>query len=208
MAWTFCNIRLKKFPTMATEWVLRIDQTPQLWEHELATGKSKAELAFHDEIKVTNRESHYVNMTAMVAHTRAECRGTSWVKAYGDMVAEVSSNQMKLLAEGNILYLKASGGYSYDSPNRDFYDVLETKESEELIYPQMAVRYIQWPNGNHWYAKAGERDIEWDGKQKWDTREAAEKAVKAWKKSVGGWTDADRTEEREKYIAKHQESKK
>lgn len=40
------------------------------------------------------------------------------------------------------------------------------------------VRYLQWPNGKHWYAKIGNDDVvDAQGNQKWSTKKEAEKAA-------------------------------
>lgn len=65
-------------------------------------------------------------------------------------------------------------------------EIAETKESDELVYPAQTewlisdVRYMKWPNGQHWYAKINTYDVrDKDGKMKWNTKEEAENAA-AW----------------------------
>lgn len=41
------------------------------------------------------------------------------------------------------------------------------------------VRFIQWDGGKHWYAKVNKEDIVDEfGRQKWNTKDEAEKAAK------------------------------
>ncbi len=184
MSWTFCKIRLKKFPNMATEWCLQITSEIDLLAYMAATNNSRIHNAVVDFGKVKDNIAHSTNALAHTATLRGEIHGQSFAEALAGLLDEVYVNRIRLLNDGNVLYIKASGGYSFDKDD-NLYDVLEEMKKDELHFPEFDVRYIQWPNGTHFYAKIGDVDIEWEGKQKWDTKEDAEKAFKAWQKSRG-----------------------
>lgn len=88
--------------------------------------------------------------------------------------------------------------FGFCIPQGMHYEVLETRQSEILPvtdpstynHPTMTfphkrsnqdiveVRYIQWVGGgSHWYVKIGNEDVVWEGEQKWDTREEAERVA-------------------------------
>lgn len=88
-------------------------------------------------------------------------------------------------------------GSIYCNPVGGFYPsdavphtILETVETDTFKFPEilndensynLKPRIIQWPNGTHYYAKIGMEDVvDERGNQKWDTREAAENAAKAY----------------------------
>ena len=185
MKYTFCKIRLKKFPSMPTEWCLRITDEWQLIDYVDKTTDTRVHEAFSDFREVGLKHSHSANALSYTATIRGEARGESYAMAMVGILDDVYKNRVKLLNEGKVLYIKASGGYSYDSEEIGFYDVLETKVLDNLEFPQIDVRYITWPNGTHVYAKIGDVDIEWDEKSKWETMTEAEEAVRQWKRSKG-----------------------
>jgi hypothetical protein len=45
------------------------------------------------------------------------------------------------------------------------------------VLPTEEIRIIKWPDGKHFYAKVGNADVVVDGKQKWDSKYAAQKAA-------------------------------
>lgn len=181
--YTFCNIRLKKFPSMATEWVLRITNESQLLDYMEKTTETRVWEAVTDFKQVKAGQIHTANALSMVCDVRGSARGESFAQALVGVLDDVYHNRLKLLNEGNVIYIKASGGYSYDSLELGLYEILETRELDSLEFPTIDVRYIQWPNGTHVYAKIGDVDVEWDGKCKWDTMTEAEEAVRQWKRN-------------------------
>jgi hypothetical protein len=96
------------------------------------------------------------------------------------MHGEMWNNQSRLIYEGNTVYIRACGSYTFDDGSH--YDVLETKTEESIRFPddKQLIRYMQWPGGKHWYAKCGEEDIRIDGELKWATKELAMLAADKW----------------------------
>lgn len=95
---------------------------------------------------------------------------------------EVFQNRINDVANGPI-YLEdgvRQFGYTESNPH---YEIVERFYSDTLEYPSYKptfdnVKFIQWPDGKHWYAKIGHEDIvDKDGNQKWESRTDAEAAA-------------------------------
>jgi len=79
------------------------------------------------------------------------------------------------------------------SPNYSFrhidntFSIIEERQSKELIFPitsEKDIRIIQWKNGKHYYAKIGNSDVYWKGKQKWNSyNEAKQNAIEFLKEN-------------------------
>ena len=79
------------------------------------------------------------------------------------------------LTDGVVEFGYMDGNTMYEIRSRVFVDEFKFPEEEPLL---KNVRFIQWPNGSHWYAKIGKHDIvDCNGNQKWNTRAEAEKAA-------------------------------
>ena len=66
-----------------------------------------------------------------------------------------------------------------------YFEIVETYYNDKLEYPDFKkptlddVRFIQWNGGKHWYAKVNKEDVTDEfGRQKWNTKDEAEKAAK------------------------------
>lgn len=105
----------------------------------------------------------------------AEMKGIDLLTALSELQGRVGrAMSMVLDAEGR-LFVNSLGGYFQYS---DGMTVSDTKNIDVWALPEEKVRIIQWPDGKHYYAKIGNEDIEFDGKQKWDTKAEAEIASK------------------------------
>ena len=183
----FYRIRLRDYENMPPEWVLVCGS---FWELERAfecIHRRVAVESFKDFMHVSKRSvqrDHYRNATTLAVVRRAENRGQSFVHALSDMVGGMFSNQADLIAQGNVVYIRRCGSYTYEKGDR--YDILDRIESEILKFPdsENVPRFMQWPGGKHWYAKYGDEDISVDGQVKWDSRELAESASRKWLKRL------------------------
>ena len=99
-----------------------------------------------------------------------------------NMYLEAFHNRINDVAKGPI-YLEdgvRQFGYTENNPH---YEIVERVYSDILEYPSEKpifdkVKFIQWPDGKHWYAKIGHEDIvDINGNQKWDSRLDAEDAA-------------------------------
>jgi len=95
---------------------------------------------------------------------------------------EAFRNRINDVAKGPI-YLEdgvRQFGYTESNPH---YEIVEHVYSDKLEYPSYKptfdnVKFIQWPDGKHWYAKIGHEDIvDKDRNQKWESRVDAEAAA-------------------------------
>jgi hypothetical protein len=182
--WTFHHVRLKgfgeKFPS---EWMLAIDTMESLDEVRKRFDQKIIGEAWKDYIHTTSRKvqrDHFKNSTTFAVVKRAEACGESFLGAACSIHSEMFFHQMRLISEGNTVYIRKCGSYVFDNGTR--YEILESKESDVLRFPdsEKTVRFMQWPGGRHWYAKYGEEDVKVDGELKWDTKEQAERAAKKW----------------------------
>lgn len=95
----------------------------------------------------------------------------------------VFENRMKDVEKRKLYLAPEVNEFAYAEGN-NLYDICEIIESETFEYPPAVhilnnVRYMQWPGGEHWYAKIGNDDItDFNGNQKWNTKKEAEEAAK------------------------------
>lgn len=181
--WQFRKIRLKMdgFPS---EWVLKIDTLEQLTEYIIKIRPKQIEDAFLDQININLGNPHHKDNLALTAHIRAGCSGESFVESLIGVVGDINTGMMKVILNGDILYIKHTGGYSSDTIYSDLYEVLEEKASEKLIWPKSGVVEIkQWPQGKHWYAKVDGVEVVINGISKWNSWGEANDAAIKWKKS-------------------------
>jgi len=86
----------------------------------------------------------------------------------------VFKDQLKTIEKYGRIYIQQSG--SYFPKHVDTIEYGEIIESDTYTWPKQ-IRVIQWPNGEHYYAKIGDIDVVWEGEQKWSCKsEALEKA--------------------------------
>lgn len=187
MSWTFIKLVDTRFG-IEYPWMLKIDSYEQLLEYEELIGGPRIVKAFSDT--VNSREfqeaanipgelkNHSCNSLTYPFILRAMNKNVGIVEAIADFADEVFTNKVKMLNNFGCIYIQSCGSYMGRS---ETHKIVETKELEELVYPDnKKIRYLQWPNGRHWYAKIGDTDIRVDGVMKWDSRSEAEAAVKKY----------------------------
>ena len=85
---------------------------------------------------------------------------------------EAFQNRIDDVANGPIYLEDGVRQFGYTESN-PYYEIVEHVYSDTLEYPSDKptfdnVKFIQWPDGKHWYAKIGHEDIvDKDGNQKW-----------------------------------------
>ena len=102
-----------------------------------------------------------------------------------ELLLTAINNRLKDIANGNVVYVEDGvRQFGYTSKNPHF-EIVETYYSDKLEYPDFTkpilndVRFIQWDDGKHWYAKVNKEDIiDEFGRQKWNSKEEAENAAK------------------------------
>ena len=103
----------------------------------------------------------------------AEMRGVSLVEQLAKINEDLGRGMDRVLQEQKRFFINELGGYFGFHPSLI---ISETRDVDVWALPEEKVRIIQWPDGTHFYAKVGNEDVEVDGVQKWDTRQAAEAA--------------------------------
>lgn len=113
--------------------------------------------------------------------------GNPWIVDAVKLENQVLQNRINDFLKYGKIYL--ADGVQQLMLREDMHEIIETVETETLVYPREAqfhieeVRYMQWdvpgyPKGTHWYAKIGNMDVkDKEGNIKWNTKEEAEKAA-------------------------------
>ena len=189
---TFVKLRDMRFiPGIEYPWLLKVTSVEQLLVYETLIQKSRIIKAITETLD--SREFQYAACIAsgpLKNHTinrltypilfRAENKGLNVINATVDLFDEIFRDKLKALNKYDCLYIQPCGSYFFPS---DTHVILKTKELDKCIFPdENEIQYIKWPNGKHWYAKVGNKDVKVDGIMKWNTKEAAEEAVKTFMK--------------------------
>jgi len=119
------------------------------------------------------RNRHFTNPTAQGLSLLCDEDGRGFTQLMGKM----NSDRFTAMANNLPLYINRVGGWMPERGCTEHETVVAEKWPEsDKIQP----RFIQWQGGKHWYVKIGNQDIEVDGQQKWNTKQAAEEAYKKW----------------------------
>jgi hypothetical protein len=141
------------------------DELSEWWEN---VRKSISTKDFNDALKWQQGRAHANHLAQL-----ADLWGVDLLTALSRMQQHYGEGLDKVLNERKRLFINAIGGYFGYS---DEFQISDTRMIDVWALPQETLRIIQWPDGTHFYAKVGNEDVVFDGKQKWDTREAAETA--------------------------------
>lgn len=115
--------------------------------------------------------------------------GQSWLEAACSLEDKTYKDRIDRFLKGKPIFF--TDGLPYCPPIEwPTYD--EEVWKEELEYPYEYqyedVRFMQWPDGRHWYAKIGSIDItDKYGEQKWYDKSYAQEVAKKWCKCGGNW---------------------
>lgn len=179
-------------------WYLKIEKEQDIIDHLHTIMKREFELGWEDWKDGTYSGSSLSNTKAYHAHPTTpwnnavrvylDLFGGTWYEAADKLEKKTIEDRIKFFKKGNSLYLR--DGLTYmsfkDEPN-----IENETWNEKLIFPEEEqyhfdeVRYIQWQDGIHWYAKVGKLDIcDKEGNYKWNTKEEAMKAAESFCKSL------------------------
>lgn len=164
-------------------WMLKISNLGQLMSYHEMVGKERNSKAFSDVVKVEKGKKHYTDRLGFTIHTIAEIHNWSIVGALTHITSVVIRNQLESIEAVGAIYVNRNGGYFPYDENAEEYD---RKNNELLVFPtsdeisEKDIRIIQWPNGNHFYAKIGNEDVVWEGEQKWNTKAEAKRAAEKY----------------------------
>lgn len=86
-------------------------------------------------------------------------------------------------SDRGILVNPSYGFFGHNKKDVKIYKIVKNEEFEFPFDGEGNIRVMQWPGGNHWYAKIGNQDVVIDGEQKWYSRNKAIKMAKEFIKS-------------------------
>ena len=130
--------------------------------------------------------SHWRNAVELTMQIKDQ----SWLEAACSLEEKTYQDRIKRFNSGKPIFF--TDGLAY-APLIDWpkYENEVWKETLEYPYEYQYddCRFIQWPDGRHWYAKCGNIDIvDRYGRQKWSDKSYAQKIAKAWCKCGGDWS--------------------
>lgn len=134
---------------------------------------------------MNHSSSHWRNAVELEMRMKDQ----SWVEAACSLEDRTYKDRIERFLSGKPIYLLNSLAYS---PFKEHPKYDEEKWIEELIYPfeynYDEVRFIQWPEGRHWYVKIGNIDIgdKW-GNYKFSDKSYAQEVAKKWCECGGNW---------------------
>lgn len=153
-------------------WMIKLSNTVEaldfLYKHD-----NTLQEAFYDMIKKANGNKHWTNRLAEAAEVTAH-DGESWMTS----LSRINTNRVLAILRNLPVYINSKGGWV---PVNEDCKEIETRVADRWPTSEEP-RYLQWPNGAHWYVKAGANDVEVDGITKWNTRTEAEEAYQKWMK--------------------------
>ena len=187
MSYTFAKIRNKGKENDKGHWYLLADSINTIKEHFNTYGKSYFKEGVADYFRYLSIGSvgHYEHRFPYIVEITAqkpENQGLPWVIVATKVENLMLQTEIGLFNKGVKFYLNKEMVSLVDNSTLE---VIETVIKEKLVYPddeEMSlddVRYIQWDNGTHWYAKIGKFDVvDKDNNQKWNTKKEAQEATK------------------------------
>ena len=116
--------------------------------------------------------------------------GESWLNAANSLEEQTYKNRIERFLEGKPIFL--TDGLPYFPP-KEWPEYDEEVWKDELEFPYEYnyenCRFLQWPDGRHWYVKIGNIDIgDKYGNYKFSDKSYAQKVDKAWCKCCVDWS--------------------
>ena len=135
-------------------------------------------------------KNHSSSVWRNAVELEMQIKGKGWLETATSLEERTYKDRIKRFLSGKPIYLMNSLGYSpfIEHPEYD-----EEKWCETLEYPfeynYNDVRFIQWKDGCHWYAKIGNVDI----CDKWGNYKSRDKyymmeVAKKWCQCGGDWS--------------------
>lgn len=128
-------------------------------------------------------KGHYTNTFAGLIHLKREMTGKSAVSIALELENETFINRLNEFRKGNIQLLGNGPAVMPTLP--PLYEIRDEKWSDRMLFPdeenptETDIRIIQWPGGEHYYAKVGSLDVvDEEGNQKWHDHKTALEAGK------------------------------
>lgn len=183
------------FVKIANIWYLKVESKQDIIDHYNIILKREYEEGFKDRTSSTHLckngdiyIEHPTTPWAKAIETYMQVWNMSWINTAHKLETETINGKLQLFDRGCTIYL--NNGLTYFSPKDNveyndecWKDVLEYPEPEFYTYKD--IRYIQWKDGSHWYAKIGKYDVvDENGNQKWNTRNEAINAAYSFLKTL------------------------
>lgn len=193
-----------RFKDLATgeeshKWWFAAKTASQVMEHAEKFFKPTMQEGFnsaaHDAIEAIKHGGafmkHPIDVAASAIESITEIKGyersspLALFDTANELLLTTIKGRLKTIGKGEVVYLEdgvRQFGYTSKNP---YFEIIERYYSDKLEYPDFKkptlddVRFIQWDGGEHWYAKINKEDIVDEiGRQKWNTKDEAEKAAK------------------------------
>jgi hypothetical protein len=176
-------------------WYLKVETKQDIMDHYHIILRREFEEGLKDRVSSTHfckngdvYIEHPVTAWAKVIETYMVVWNLSWVMAAHKLETETINGRLQLFDRGCTIYL--NDGLTYFSP-KDNVEYEDECWKDSLEYPEPDtytvndIRYIQWKDGSHWYAKIGKYDVvDENGNQKWDKYNDAINAAYSFLKTL------------------------
>lgn len=118
-------------------------------------------------------------------------KGLNWLDGATSLEKKTFEDRIKMFNKGKAIYFRDGLPYYCANVHPTYEDEVWKKTLEyPYEYQYDDCRFIQWPDGRHWYAKCGNIDIvDRYGRQKWSDKSYAQKIAKAWCRCGGNWDE-------------------
>lgn len=189
------------FVKFNSTWYLKVESVKDISDHFKKVCGREIEQGwndFKDNTRIKKDENgnnelisrnHSTSVWRNVVELTMQIKGDSWMNSANELEQRTYKDRINHFLKGDFVYL-TDGLQYFVAKEEPKYD--EDKWSDELKYPYKfdfeEVRFIQWPNGIHWYAKIGNIDIvDKYGNQKWRDKYYAMEIAKKFCKCGGNW---------------------
>lgn len=178
----FVLIRDKRSTSSGT-WYLTGDSLDVIMEHfKKYVGTEMKEGIKQMFARKTGTVGHYTNHFAGLIDMVSCIKEESCLQTAIELENELLRNRIKFFKKGIIQYFNTSLQTFLLS---DSCEIVDEVYKDTLVFPHEEkpsindIRFLQWSDGIHYYAKIGKIDIiDKNGNQKWDTKAEAEEAAK------------------------------
>ena len=182
-------------------WYLKVESVQDISDHFKKVCGREIEQGwndFKDNTRIKKDENgnnelisrnHSTSVWRNVVELTMQIKGDSWMNSANELETRTYKDRINHFLKGDLVYLTDGLPY-FVAKEEPKYD--EELFSDELKYPYKfdfeEVRFLQWPNGIHWYAKIGNIDIvDKYGNQKWRDKYYAMEVAKKFCKCGGNW---------------------
>lgn len=164
-------------------WVYRISTPEQLRAYWDDVAQPRWSYGFGDFL-ATAGSSHATTAEGNIIRTMADATGKSPLMVLGEF-SDRSYLAMASALQFGPIAINRNGGFF---PLRG-QKAIEAREVETWTLPGAKLKISQWPNGKHFYARIGDEDVIESDRNKWDSREAAERAAKRFARAHNIFVD-------------------